>query len=80
MTDRDYSKREIDIQFEALKQHLNDVIKPVCEKTDRILEQTTKTNGRVSALERWRSYLAGAIAILSSIVLPVVWILIKNHL
>lgn len=32
-----------------------------------IKEQTLKTNGRVSKLERWRSYLAGGMAVIALI-------------
>lgn len=52
------------------------------EKQDRTIEQTTKTNGRVTALENqaidraasarvWRAVLTTAITILGSIVIPV---------
>ncbi len=36
-----------------------------------ILNQTTKTNGRVTALEKWQYTSIGAISILSLIVVPV---------
>lgn len=42
----------------------------------RVIEQTTRTNGRVTSLEQWRWYQTGAITIISlivtAIVLPVI--------
>jgi len=38
-----------------------------------ILEQTKKTNGRVSQLENWKAFVLGAIAILTTLILPVVF-------
>lgn len=46
-----YTIREIDVHFSDIKQTL-----------ERIEDQTTKTNGRVSSLEIWRGYVLGACA------------------
>ena len=44
------------------------------EVLNRIEVQTTKTNGRVSKLENWRSYNTGAIVTMILIGLPIlVW-------
>lgn len=41
--------------------------KAMDEKIDRILSHTEKTNGRVSKLELWQSYLKGAIVIIAAL-------------
>jgi hypothetical protein len=43
-----------------------------------ILEQTTKTNGRVNKLEGWRMYMAGGIALFCLVGLPMIWMLIND--
>jgi hypothetical protein len=43
-----------------------------------IREQTRKTNGRVNALEGWRMYIVGGLAILTLIGLPMLWMLIND--
>jgi len=57
--DAPYSNREIDSHFLEIKETL-----------ERIEKQTIKTNGRVSSLEEWRSYVVGAVAVLVLIGLP----------
>lgn len=43
----------------------------VIQALERIEMQTVKTNGRVTKLERWQSYVLGFCACLTAIVLPV---------
>jgi hypothetical protein len=80
MPDTPYNKREIDLLLKGVKQHMEDTIRPIYEKTDRILEQTIRTNGRVSNLEKWRSYITGAVAVLTVLVLPIIFMFLKSHL
>jgi len=48
------------------------------EQLDRIELQTKKTNGRVNGLENWRSYVAGGLAVITIVGLPMLWILITD--
>ena len=67
--EEEYSKREIDTFMQEIRDQLN-----------RIEAQTTKTNGRVSKLENWRGFITGGLAILSAIMLPIVFILISSYI
>ena len=65
-----YQNREIKEMFGDLKTDLK-----------RIEDQTTKTNGRVNALEKWKYISMGATSILSIIVVPILswalWVLVN---
>ena len=63
MEEEHYTKDEIDLMH-----------KPIDEKLELILEQTTKSNSRISKLERWRSFIGGGLAVLSFIIIPLlIW-------
>lgn len=47
------------------------------EDHQKIIEQTTKTNGRVQGLEKWRSYMLGAISILTLMVVPLLFFFLE---
>lgn len=51
MSRLEYSKKEIDLIVDNIKQHLDSNNALQNEKLDRILEQTTKHNGRMSKIE-----------------------------
>jgi hypothetical protein len=52
-----YSKRELDVHFEDVKKTL-----------ERIEAQTNKTNGRVTALEKWMWMVVGALTIFTFLI------------
>ena len=49
--DGNYTKREIDLMFKGVSQHLLDVQKTNGEMLSRILEQTTQHNHRMTKIE-----------------------------
>lgn len=68
-----YSNRELRATF-------NDII----ERCERIERQTTKTNGRVAMLEKWRwmvvGFCAGAAIFLSYFVVPEIRAIKEQHI
>jgi hypothetical protein len=62
-----YSNREIEGMFSG-----------VHEKLDSILMQTTKTNGKVADIQRWRERANGMAVVLMIVTLPIIsWALLK---
>ena len=65
--DEPYKNREIQEMFNDVKQSL-----------DRIETQTTRTNGRVSKLEGWRSWMTGGMAAFALLLIPTfAWMIIQ---
>lgn len=60
MSEEPYQNREIDNMFNEIKDIMY-----------RVEEQTKRTNGRVTALERWKYTIIGALTILTTIVVPI---------
>ena len=73
------------INIEILCERLDGIVNLITEKFDvnecshqKIIEQTTKTNGRVTTLEAWRNKIIGALIISNIIILPILLIIISH--
>lgn len=54
------------------------MFKDIREGQDRIETQTTKTNGRVRAIEKWRAFITGAVSVITLILVPLLgWSLLE---
>lgn len=69
--DKNYSKREMDLKFKSAEEKNDAWSGTIMEKLEDLdkyrltpmLEQVKITNGRVSSLEKWRTYITGAAAV-----------------
>lgn len=68
MAEIKYKNREIDEKINNIKEDIAEKHVEVMTVLRDIKEQTTRTNGRVTALETWRWVTAGGIAVISWII------------
>jgi hypothetical protein len=54
----------------TIKEMVEKMDKRISERLDEVIALQKKTNGRVLELEKWRAYLAGAVAVAIAIGIP----------
>jgi hypothetical protein len=62
----------------ALHQLNDEQHKSLLKELIEVKDQTTRTNGRVRALENWKSMIVGAIAILNLVLWPIIYFMISH--
>jgi len=73
-------KKEIIVRLDSLKELFLEKFDTNEKDHSNILTQTTKTNGRVTSLEDWKNKVIGALIMTNIIILPVLFILIREFL
>jgi hypothetical protein len=54
----------------TIKEYIQEMDKRHTTRLDAIYDEVKKTNGRVRELEKWRSYLTGAVALAVALGIP----------
>lgn len=80
MTDAAFSNRELTNKFDNLQDKLDDNKDVIMSELGEIKVQVLKTNGRVSSLEKWQSYVIGFCAAISLLLLPAFFIIMKTYI
>lgn len=73
----DYSNNEIDGFLREMDNRTQMAHANFQQSLDRIEKQTVKTNGRVTSLEQWKAYMAGAIAVITVLIIPVLLLIVR---
>jgi hypothetical protein len=72
------------IRFDDKLRAIKDNVKMIKDNNTvehcQIIEQTTKTNGTVRSLQIWKAYITGAITVLTVLVLPIVFMILRDWL
>lgn len=80
MSDTPYSNREIDANFRHFEEKADQRHAEKLAILAEITNQVRKTNGRVSTLERWQSYVLGFCACITMMIIPILITYINKHL
>ena len=68
------------ITNEVLCERLENFFRENKNDHEQIIAQTTKTNGSVSSLQKWRYQITGALVVLNIFIVPIVLFLVFEQL
>ena len=68
------------VKQETYNELTGHVLKDIQNDMKEVVVQTKKTNGRISVLENSKAYLAGAMAVIITLFLPIIFIIVSNFL
>jgi hypothetical protein len=72
--------KKMPITNELLLERLENLIDTNKSEHSKLLEQVTRTNGRVTAIEAWKNVASGVTMVLNIIVIPILLYLLYLHL
>ena len=80
MKDAPYKNREIDGKLGELKKQIRDGFDGVHKRQDITNGRIDKNAQNIDGLMRWKSFIGGAVAVLTTLILPILFILLRNIL
>ena len=69
---------QLEDNLKVIIERLNNLVEENKEEHKKILEQTTKTNGTVADIQKWRFLITGGLIVSNAIILPIIFILISK--
>lgn len=71
MTPKKYNESNLDTLFRGVHEKLEEMCEKQDEQFEQLLGAIGKINGRVRTLENWRASIAGGLAVVTLILVPV---------
>jgi len=72
-----YTERETDLMHEKLEQRLNNIDARMERGFTGMYAKQDQTNSRLSKLEIWRARIAGAVAVITIVLLPLAFLVVR---